>query len=190
MAWAAARPCPLGATASTRPSRRPSSAVKTSPSSAMRRTSCDPKRRTVRCVPDQPGMMPRPVSGEPSFTCSSAMRKSAVAASSSPPPSVWPFSAAISGWRRRASASKARWPWRTQARPKSVGRQRRPGLDVAARAEGLLALARDDGSADAACRLDQMRGALERQHHFIVERIELFRPRDGDGGEMARRSRA
>ena len=29
----------------------------------MRRTICAPKRRTARWVPDQPGIMPRPVSG-------------------------------------------------------------------------------------------------------------------------------
>ena len=49
------------------------------------------------------------------------MRMSAVAASSSPPPKAWPVSAATSGTRRRARASKARWPSRVQSRHISSG---------------------------------------------------------------------
>ncbi len=51
----------------------------------MRRTSCGPNLRTARCVPDQPGIIPSPVSGCPILTCASAIRRSAQAASRARP---------------------------------------------------------------------------------------------------------
>ena len=84
----------------------------------MRRMIWEPNRLTARPVPDHPGIMPKPVSGRLNLMCSSAMRKSAVAASSKPPPITEPFKAAIKGTRSLVSASNARWPTRTHCRPK------------------------------------------------------------------------
>ncbi len=116
----------------------------------MRRTAEAPKRRTRRCVPDQPGAMPRPVSGRPSLIPVSATRMSATAASSSPPPKAWPVSAAISGTRNRASASKARWPSARPVAPHVERRQPAPGGDVAAGAERLALAARESPRASRA----------------------------------------
>ena len=101
-----ASPSFLATTKSTRPRRNASVASTGSPVKISRFTVLGPTRRTSRCVPDQPGMMPIRASGSPTRTCSSAMRRSAVAASSSPPPSVMPLSTAITGWRSRAIRSK------------------------------------------------------------------------------------
>src|SRR3569623_843763 len=87
----------------------------------MRRTTSGPKRRMRRCVPDQPGTTPRPVSGMPRRVAGSAIRISAHAASSRPPPRAWPPSAAISGTRSAAMREKTRWPTRTQSKPNSCG---------------------------------------------------------------------
>src|SRR3569623_2923710 len=89
----------------------------------MRRTTSGPKRRMRRCVPDQPGTTPRPVSGMPRRVAGSAIRISAHAASSRPPPRAWPPSAAISGTRSSAKREKTRWPTRTQSKPNSCGRR-------------------------------------------------------------------
>ena len=159
-----------------------SAALNISPPSAMRRTTCAPKRRTSRCVPDQPGTMPRPVSGRPSLICVSAMRISAAAASSSPPPSAWPLSAAISGYRSVASRSKTRWPKRTQCMAELLRRHRCPGLDIAAGRKG-LALAGEDRNAHLRVGLHCIASGAQALQHGEVEGIELFRPRQGDRGD-------
>ena len=53
-------------------------------------------RRARRCVPPVPGSTPSVTSGSPILPAPlRAMRRSAAMAISSPPPTVWPFSAAI-----------------------------------------------------------------------------------------------
>ena len=148
----------------------------------MRRTTCAPNRRTRRCVPDQPGTMPRPVSGSPSLICVSAMRISAAAASSSPPPSAWPFSAAISGTRSVASRSKTRWPKRTQAWPNSFGVIAAQAL-MSPPAENALPAPVRIATRTLRVGLDCIAGGAELLQHVEVEGIELFRPRHGDRGD-------
>ena len=77
--------------------------------------------RATRCVPDQPGTIPTPASGSASVAFGVITRMSQAAASSSPPPKVCPFSAAMVGLQSRASRSKIRCPSRTQCRAKSNG---------------------------------------------------------------------
>src|SRR5487761_2004193 len=103
------------------PNRYASLATSMSPVSAICLTARDPNRRTSRCEPDQPGTMPSPASGSPSFTWLSQRMKAAVAASSSPPAKAWPLTTAIMGTRSRARASKARCPARVQERHISMG---------------------------------------------------------------------
>ena len=55
-----------------------------------------------------------------------------------------------------------------------------PGFDIAAGAEGFFALAGDDGGADLLHAIDEMGRELQGQHHFIIQRVEFFRARDGD----------
>ena len=91
------------------PPRRPST-------SAGRRSSapspCDfPTSRASRCVPPVPGSTPSATSGRPILPASfAAMRMSAAIATSRPPPTVWPFSAAMTSFgvcSRRFSVSLA-----------------------------------------------------------------------------------
>ena len=58
--------------------------------------------RGRRCVPPAPGMMPSLISGWPNFALSAAMMKSHIIASSQPPPSAKPATAAITGLRTLA----------------------------------------------------------------------------------------
>ncbi len=64
-----------------------------------------PMARGSRCVPPAPGMMPSLISGWPKRALSAAMMKSHIIASSQPPPSAKPATAAITGLRT----------WRTPA---------------------------------------------------------------------------
>ena len=54
-----------------------------------------PTARVSRCVPPIPGMMPSLISGWPNLALSAAMMKSHCMASSQPPPSAKPATAAI-----------------------------------------------------------------------------------------------
>ena len=65
-----------------------------------------PTARVRRCVPPIPGMTPSLISGWPNFALSAAMMKSHCIASSQPPPSAKPATAAITGLRMRATRSQ------------------------------------------------------------------------------------
>ena len=62
-----------------------------------------PTARVRRCVPPMPGMTPSLISGWPNLALSAAMMKSHIMASSQPPPSAKPATAATIGLRTRAS---------------------------------------------------------------------------------------
>ena len=57
-----------------------------------------PTARGSRCVPPAPGMMPSLISGWPNFALSAAMTMSHIIATSQPPPSAKPATAAITGF--------------------------------------------------------------------------------------------
>ena len=57
-----------------------------------------PTARGRRCVPPAPGMMPSLISGWPNFALSAAMTMSHIIATSQPPPSAKPATAAITGF--------------------------------------------------------------------------------------------
>ena len=57
-----------------------------------------PTARMRRCVPPQPGMVPMVTSGCPNTAFSPAMMMSHIMASSQPPPSAKPFTAAMTGF--------------------------------------------------------------------------------------------
>src|SRR5579871_1717123 len=65
-----------------------------------------PIARVSRCVPPIPGMMPSLISGWPNLALSAAMIRSHCRASSQPPPSAKPATAAITGLRRVAARSQ------------------------------------------------------------------------------------
>ena len=58
-----------------------------------------PTARVSRCEPPMPGATPSLISGWPNLALSLAMMKSAIIASSQPPPSAKPLTAAIQGLR-------------------------------------------------------------------------------------------
>ena len=66
-----------------------------------------PTSRASRWVPPAPGMMPRLISGWPSFASAAATRQSQARASSQPPPRAYPVIAATTGFGIRATASNA-----------------------------------------------------------------------------------
>ena len=67
-----------------------------------------PTARGRRCVPPAPGMMPSLISGWPNCALSAAMMKSHIIASSQPPPSAKPLTAAITGLRTWRIVSQLR----------------------------------------------------------------------------------
>ena len=109
-----------------------------------------PTWRISRCVPPEPGMTPSLISGWPNLAVSAAMMMSHIMASSQPPPSAKPATAAID---RLAAARDAVPPGDEVL---LVGRHVGLGLhllDVGAGGERLLA-AGDDDAADAVVGLE------------------------------------
>ncbi|CPI73489.1 Uncharacterised protein [Bordetella pertussis] len=88
-----------GQTASSRPDSRAVSASIVAPDRMSSAAASNPMRRGRRCVPPPPGISPRVISGSPSRHPASATRPWHASASSSPPPSAWPCSAATTGLR-------------------------------------------------------------------------------------------
>ena len=67
-----------------------------------------PTARGRRCVPPAPGTIPRLTSGWPNFAFSAAMMMSQAMASSLPPPSAKPATAAITGFLILRMCSQSR----------------------------------------------------------------------------------
>ena len=95
-----------GTTRFTRPMRYASCASIISPVSSSCSARPLPTRRGSRCVPPYPGTSPSFTSGWPNFANSDAMRMWHAIASSQPPPSAKPFTAAIDGLGRRLEATE------------------------------------------------------------------------------------
>ena len=121
MSSAASSAVPADTVRCNNPARSAAAASSRSPASAMSLTGAGPISRTRRCVPDHPGTTPTSASGRPNTAPAPPMRRSHVAASSSPPPSAKPSIAAIRGGRSRAMRSNTAWPSRTQWRHMSSG---------------------------------------------------------------------
>ena len=64
-----------------------------------------PTARVNRCEPPAPGGTPRVISGWPNFAVSAQTIRSHIIASSQPPPSANPATAATTGLRTRRTAS-------------------------------------------------------------------------------------
>ena len=95
-----------GTTRATRPARSASAASIMRPVRLMSIALALPTARVRRCVPPMPGMTPSLISGWPNFAVSAAMMMSHIIASSQPPPSAKPATAAITGLRMRATRSQ------------------------------------------------------------------------------------
>mmetsp|Transcript_3912 Transcript_3912/g.11648 ORF Transcript_3912/g.11648 Transcript_3912/m.11648 type:complete len:234 (-) Transcript_3912:47-748(-) len=86
-----------GTTRATRPRSRASSADIWSPVRTSSIARDFPTARVKRCVPPKPGIVPSLISGWPNLAVSAARMKSQVIASSQPPPSANPLTAAMIG---------------------------------------------------------------------------------------------
>ena len=96
-----------GTTRATRPERSASAASIMRPVRIMSIALALPTARVSRCVPPMPGMTPSLISGWPNFALSAAMMMSHCIASSQPPPSAKPATAATIGLRARAMRSQS-----------------------------------------------------------------------------------
>src|SRR6266581_660446 len=96
-----------GTTLSTRPICSASAAATKRPVKTMSLARAGPMSRGSRWVPPAPGMMPSRISGWPTRAPSPTTRKSAHSASSRPPPSAYPVTAATTGLPILATAVKA-----------------------------------------------------------------------------------
>src|SRR5215467_2032917 len=93
-----------GTTRATRPERSASAASIMRPVKIRSIAFALPTARASRCVPPMPGMTPSLISGWPNLAVSAAMTMSACMASSQPPPSAKPATAATTGLRASAIA--------------------------------------------------------------------------------------
>mmetsp|Transcript_18997 Transcript_18997/g.58481 ORF Transcript_18997/g.58481 Transcript_18997/m.58481 type:complete len:261 (-) Transcript_18997:124-906(-) len=91
-------------TDATRPAASASSAPICSPVRHMRMALDLPIARTSRCVPPAPGIVPSRISGWPNLAAAPQIMMSHIMASSQPPPSANPFTAAIVGVRSDATS--------------------------------------------------------------------------------------
>src|SRR5579885_3269219 len=92
--------CSAGTTRETRPLRSASAAAIMRPVSTMSMAFALPTKRVRRCVPPEPGMTPSVISGWPNLAVSAAMTVSHIMATSQPPPSAKPATAATIGLRQ------------------------------------------------------------------------------------------
>ena len=111
-------------------------------------------------MPPMPGMMPSLISGWPNFAVSAAMMKSHCIASSQPPPSAKPATAAITGLRAFAVASQVADEVAHEHVDDGLVRHL---LDVGAGREGLLG-AGEQHAADAVVGVER-RDRLRRARH-------------------------
>ncbi len=88
-----------GTTFATSPERSASAASIIRPVRHISIALALPIAQVRRCDPPIPGVTPSLISGWPNFAFSDAMMKSAIIATSQPPPSANPFTAAIHGLR-------------------------------------------------------------------------------------------
>ena len=102
-----------------------------------------PTSRASRWVPPAPGMMPRLISGWPSFASAAATRQSQARASSQPPPRAYPVIAATTGFGIRATESNALVSAAGPGRHVHIGHVGHL-LDVGPGREHLLAPVHDD----------------------------------------------
>ena len=91
----------------------------------MSRARPRPTRRGRRTVPPPPGMIPIRVSVSPICAAGSTTRRSQARASSQPPPSARPFTAAIQGFGHRSTSRRAVWSSTSHRRTSSSVQLRR-----------------------------------------------------------------
>ena len=172
---------PTGTTRATRPERSASAASIMRPVRIRSIAFALPTARVSRCVPPMPGMTPSLISGWPNFALSAAMMRSHIIASSQPPPSAKPATAAITGLRARAIAIPV--GGEVVDEDVDVGLVRHL-LDVGAGGERLLR-AGDQDAADAGIGLERVDRGDQLLDERGVERVQRLRPVEADDADAA-----
>ncbi len=163
-------------------------------SGAPRRRRSSPRRARVsiarpfptslgsRCVPANPGVSPSFTSGWPNFAVSAASRTVQAMASSQPPPSAKPLTAAMTGLPRCSMRSNTRWPSSACALAAS-GVSVASSCDVRAGHERLVAGSGQDDGPHRRVGLQAAHRVAQFGQRGRVERVEHLRPVDRDGGD-------
>ena len=138
-----------------------------------------PTSRGSRCVPPKPGMIPRSISGWPKEAESAAMRTSQPIASSQPPPSAMPLTAAIVIVRERSNERSSACARSSISRPAAASIC--VNALMSAPAQNSVGL----GEATITARrlaVDLRPGPLERLDHLRRERVgrRVVEPQHGD----------
>ena len=140
-----------------------------------------PTARVSRCVPPMPGMTPSLISGWPNLALSAAMTMSHCMASSQPPPSAKPATAATIGLRAREARSQVPVKLPRKASMKvlsAISLMSAPAAKAfSLPVISMQPIASSASKASIACD----NSALERR----VERIELGRPVEPDDADAA-----
>ena len=144
-----------------------------------------PIARVSRCVPPAPGMTPIRISGWPKVASSPATIMSQAIASSQPPPSANPRTAAMTGVRIRQIRSQA--PNRPPACERRRG-LRRELLDVGARREGPAARPGQDDRPAARIGIERLEGVGQLVEEVEAQRVERSGPVERDQGDARRAS--
>ena len=140
-----------------------------------------PTARVRRWVPPAPGKTPRLISGWPNFAVSAARMKSHIIASSQPPPSAKPATAAMTGFRTRT---------RSPSRADEVAQQRLGEgpvlhlLDVGAGGERLLGAGQHD-RADRRVGVERQERCVEVLDQRVAQRVQRLRPVEPDQADAA-----
>ncbi len=148
------------------------------------RARATPIRWTSRCVPPMPGMTPRPTSGMPTLAPRAARMKSQASASSNPPPSAKPFTAAITGIRDASKRSPSRCAWATRTSA-AAGSASDIALMSAPAANALSPAPVRMAQRMLAVALERRERLGQRVQRLAVERVARLRAVDADDGERA-----
>ena len=168
-----------GTTRDTRPLRSASAASMVRPVRIRSMALALPIARVSRCEPPMPGSTPSLISGWPNFAVSAAISRSHIIASSQPPPSACPATAAIVGVRTAASLAQGA---KKSSSKTSENARLRHFFDVGARGERFRRPGDDDRS-DAAIVVEFGCRGGDFAHDLAVERVERFRPVQRDDAD-------
>src|SRR5664279_21647 len=129
-------------------------------------------------------MMPRFTSGWPSRAVFDATRSVQASATSQPPPSAKPFTAAITGLPRVSIVSRSACPFRAKARAETGVNVRK--IVTSAPAMNAFSPAPVRITAPTASSPRALEGGRKPLHHLRVQRVELVGPVDRDREDAIR----
>ena len=182
---AASRAPPAGTTLATTPQASASAADSRRPVRITSRARAGPTSHVSVCVDPPPGKIPTLTSGNPKVAPAPATIRSQASASSNPPPSATPSTAAIVGigssWRRRISPTISdRCARRSSSEKPARSLRSIPAQNARSPAAPTMT------TAHAGVRLDPVERRVERGQHGVVDRVHHRRPIERQHGQHAR----